>query len=926
MTPLNFQPGTLVRARGREWVVMPDSSADCLALRPLGGGEDIVRLIPQLERSPVEPAIFPLPDPDRCGTRASGRLLRDALMLRLRAGAGPFRSFGHLAVEPRAYQLVPLLMALKLPVVRLLIADDVGIGKTIEAGLIARELLDRGEIARLTVLCPPHLCEQWQAELQDKFHLQAEIVRTSTAPRLERGLPLGQSLFDVHPFTVVSLDYIKSDRRRDEFQRACPELVIVDEAHACVQGSGSGRHQRFQLLRGLAGNPDRHLLLLTATPHSGDEEAFYNLLGLLDRDFLHLRELQGREREKLRQRLGSHFVQRRRADIDEWRDAGLFPDRLSREVTYTLTGAWKSLFDDILEVARELVRTGCAETEHHRRRMHWWAALALMRCVSSSPAAAAVALRTRLLAESPEALEQLGWETVMDTAPDDPRPLDDTTPAAQLSEQAQYLEMLLADVEKLTGPRHDPKLAILIEEIRQLLADDFQPVIFCRYIATAHYLADHLRRAFSDAAVAAVTGELTPSEREEAVLALGDHPQRILVATDCLSEGINLQEIFNAVVHYDLCWNPARHEQREGRVDRFGQTAREVRTVMLYGADNPIDGAVLKIILRKAERIRQELGISVPVPEDTEKVTEAVLEAVLQSQPQQMALDLGLEELEHHLEQEWVSLKERAKRNITLFAQRRLKPEAVLPEWRRMLEVLGSEDDVARFVRQAAERLGAPLAPRPRGGFDLPLRHLPQGLRERLAPYGMDQDRLAIDFHQPHAPGTQFIHRTHPLVTELADFLVEQALEADGKTVARSVALFSDQVDRLTRIYLLRLRHRLTFTRQDSQRIMLAEEVLAVAVSSDDFQIGAQAARLLDLPPSRNMPLAVQKRQIQAALQHLETLQPRFQTLAKERARQTLADHQRVRDAAQAKGRYEVAPLLPADVVGVFVLVPDRSL
>src|SRR5213595_2690452 len=112
-------------------------------------------------------------------------MLRDAVRLGFRSSAGPFRSFGHIAVEPRPYQLVPLLMALRLDPVRLLIADDVGIGKTVEALLIARELFDRGEVHRMAVLCPPHLAEQWQAELARKFHIEAELVGAGSAARLE---------------------------------------------------------------------------------------------------------------------------------------------------------------------------------------------------------------------------------------------------------------------------------------------------------------------------------------------------------------------------------------------------------------------------------------------------------------------------------------------------------------------------------------------------------------------------------------------------------------------------------------------------------------------------------------------------------------------------------------------------------------------
>ena len=115
-------------------------------------------------------------------------------------------------------------MAMRMPVPRLLIADDVGIGKTVEAGLILRELMDRGEVDTFSVLCPPHLVDQWIMELNSRFGIEAVAVTSSSAARLERGLPLAQSLFDAYPFTVVSLDYIKADKRRDGFAKACPDF------------------------------------------------------------------------------------------------------------------------------------------------------------------------------------------------------------------------------------------------------------------------------------------------------------------------------------------------------------------------------------------------------------------------------------------------------------------------------------------------------------------------------------------------------------------------------------------------------------------------------------------------------------------------------------------------------------------------------
>ncbi len=940
----SFQPGSLVSARGREWIVLPQSSEDTLHLRPLGAAEEDSTLIYlPIEPGPVGPATFPKPSVQQAANFAAGQLLRDALQLKLRTGAGPFRSFGNIAVEPRAYQLVPLLMALKQEVVRLLIADDVGIGKTIEAALIVRELLDRGEISRLAVLCPPHLCEQWQRELKQRFHINAVVVRNTTANRLERGRPANQSVFEAYPFTVVSLDYIKSDRRRDEFQRACPECVIVDEAHTCTY-SGQGKQQRYTLLKGLVDNPERHLILLTATPHSGDEEAFYNLLGLLKPEFKELKDIPSDSRRPLREQLANHFVQRRRPDIEEWQDSSVFPERFSTEVTYKLTGEWGRLFDDVLEYARTLVVR--AEGQGLlQQRMSWWAALALLRCISSSPAAAINALRTRLtgtvLAEGAaeamtlEEAEEQGRERVLDGLEDN-LSTQDIEPGAR-TEDTEWLSDLIGRAVGLTGAAKDPKLKRLIEHLKELTASGFQPVVFCRYIATAHYVAEQLRTVFRDHLVTPVTGEFSPSEREATVEAMGESEQRILVATDCLSEGINLQNLFTAVVHYDLSWNPTRHEQREGRVDRFGQKAREVRTTMLYGQDNPVDGAVLQVILRKAESIRKELGVLVPMPDDEGKLTQALVGAVLlrkgttASKMPQMGLDFG--EPEAAIDTAWQSARDKASKNRTLFAQRRLKPEDVLPEWQKTLAVLGGEEDVERFVKRSAVQLGAPLEAVSKAGANYWKLHagsLPGAVRERLEGEGL-AGTLRVDFHQPAATGAQFIHRTHPLVSVLADYLLESALENSAANdepldaVARAGAIFTEAVQVKTTVLLVRLRHQLTVTHRGQSRLLLCEETLTVGIPADDalpMLEDAAARALMAAEPSRNMPPPLRDQHIQRALELLDSQQTTLEALARKRAQFLLDDHRRVREAAQGRGEYRVTPSLPVDVMGVFVLVP----
>lgn len=927
---LDFSPGTMVRARGREWVVQPGSGAQVLRLRPLGGSDDdLVTLLPELELSPPEPATFPWPDPEQNGSHDAALLLKDALQLKLRAGAGPFRSFGNIAVEPRAYQMVPLLMALRLPVVRLLIADDVGIGKTIEAGLIVRELLDRGEISRTAVLCPPHLVDQWRQELETHFHLKAAALTSAGVSRLERSLIHGRSLFDQYPFVVVSLDYIKSERHREHFLSIAPECVIVDEAHTCA-AVGRGKQLRFELLQRLSADDTRHLLLLTATPHSGDDAAFHNLLSLLKPEFAELQGLDSNRRKTLREDLARHFVQRRRKDIEEWQDTRMFPKRMTAEVTYELTGRWGDFFDHVQDYCIE--QAAYAEQQQGQvARLIWYATLALLRCVASSPAAAVKALTTRL-SGTLEEMENLAEDGRLYDGQVDDLTASDQEPAARLDDAA-YLELLIEEAGALSGSMGDPKLAALMTHLEEIIGNGFRPVIFCRYVATAHYVAKQLRTHFKDATIDSVTGEYTPEERELRIDALGMADCPVLVATDCLSEGINLQQYFTAVVHYDLAWNPTRHEQREGRVDRFGQKAGEVRCTMLYGQDNPVDGFILQVILKKADAIRKELGVLVPLPEDEQRINQALIKASLMKRqqksksPQQISLfDLSeVTETLVPLETVWQDALEKARANRTIFAQRRLKPEEVMPEWRRQMTVLGGETEVARFVRSACARLNAPLEPGPDGSFRLLPQYLPQTLRERLAQERIDREML-LDFQYPPSARARFIHRSHPLVVLLGDCLIEGALAGDHALAARAAATVTADVDMVTAVYLLRFRHQLGFTRRGETRNLMAEETVAVAVRgrhTPQWLEEAEVLKLLDVTPTANLASATAAQEISTALAFLADNQTRLDQLAGERAEILLADHRRVRKAARDLGSYTVRPCLPVDVIGVSVLLPD---
>lgn len=924
MSTASYTPGSLLCARGRDWVVEADSTASLLHLRPLTGSvEESCWICPQLE-SPEDspkPSVFPLPDITRRGNGNEINLLQSAMRMRMRSGAGPFRSFGNLSVQPRTYQLVPLLMALRQQVIRLLIADDVGIGKTIEAGLIIREMLDRGEVQRFSVLCPPNLAEQWKAELKQHFNLNAEIVTASSIARLEKQVPPGKSVFECFPYTIISLDYIKSDRHRDTFLNKAPEFIIVDEAHTCTSVTKKNQ-QRYALLRTLADNPDRHLLLLTATPHSGIESGFYNLLGLLDEKFKKLGEVNQRQRTALRAQLARHLVQRRRKDIQKiWDEREVLPKRETRDLTYRLEGAWGAFFDEVRQYCVQ-------EAQSANNRMIWYAMLSLLRCISSSPASAVSALKAKRNGESFSDQENGFIGQFADTS--EPEAMEDQeAPAPDLAR----IQELYQKACSLRMAGEDPKLKRLEEAIRLLVKDGYCPIIFCQYISTAEYVAEALQKAYPKFAVCAVTGKLSPAEREEAIADMLTHEKRILVATNCLSEGINLQVGFNAVVHYDLAWNPTRHEQREGRVDRFGQQSPIVRSIMIYGQDNPVDSFILQVILRKSNIIRDELGVSVPVPMDEEKISEAMIHAVLlnsnlkaEELQQQQALLPGLEEYAGDMA--WQDAAERNKQRTTTFAQQAMQPDEVMPEYRRINELLGSPEELRSFLQDAATRLGAPLESMGQQAYRLRLSNLPERLVRRLLELGIEPDRKNYYRFTLRPAGTEelpSVTRAHPLVTAMADYLAELSLsDTPGDKALPRCAVVRARLPQLTVLYHLRLRHLLTYAFAQQRRVIMVEELVTlISRAAQPLRLATPEERqqLSQLPPAGNMPGMVASRCLERALRQWEGTD--MAPLLEERAAALQHDHLRVRAASRIEyGSVNVTCCNPPDLLSILVFQP----
>ncbi|HEY0888657.1 MAG TPA: helicase-related protein [Nocardioides sp.] len=901
----------------------------------------------------VEAATFPTPTVEDLGDSTSTALLRTALRVGFTASAGPFRSLAGISVSPRSYQYVPLLMALRQDVVRLLIADDVGIGKTVEAGLIAAELLAQGSAQRLAVLCSPALAEQWQRELAAKFGIDAVLLLTSTVKGLERGLMMNESLFDRYPHVIVSTDFIKSDRRRHEFLLRCPELVIVDEAHNSVASSGlgqKGRHQRYELLRDLAADQSRHLILATATPHSGDEEAFANLIGLLHPDLATADLTTPRGRELL----ARHFVQRRRGDIRRYLDENTpFPsDRLTLDVGYGLSTAYRDLFDDVLAYARDQVKQDAGSTTG---RVRWWSVLALLRALASSPRAAEATLRTRAANSSATTIaeaDSLGRSAVLDENDDESLEGVDTTPGAivdtdddttagvgSASERRRLLDFANRAAQ-LHGPEQDRKLGVLTQQVKTLLAEGDNPIVFCRFIDTAHYVAEHLATTVgtkkAPVTVISVTGELPPAERERRIADLtAIEGQHVLVATDCLSEGVNLQQGFSAVIHYDLCWNPTRHEQREGRVDRYLQRKDIVRAITLYGEDNGIDGIVLDVLIRRHRAIAKATGVAVPVPGDGQGLIDALTEGLLlrqESSRDQLMLDIELNAKATELEQAWTSAAEKEKASRARFAQNTIQPEEVAQQVEDIRAALGSHGDLQAFLTDSLSSLGSTITTTT-DGFTAVTATLPLGARTSL-PVGL-RDPLPFHTDPPAERGEAVIARTDPAVQALARYVLESALDTTvaphERPARRAGVMMTDAVRTRTTLLLVRLRFHLTLPTPAGAVQKVAEDacVLAFEGSPDNpvWLLDDKAERLVEARPHGNVPPPVARQWMRAVLDGLDALQPTLSQVAQDRAERLLDAHLRARagasrDAERSRRGLTVTPQQPVDVLSVQLLMP----
>jgi hypothetical protein len=565
--------------------------------------------------------------------------------------------------------------------------------------------------------------------------------------------------------------------------------------------------------------------------------------------------------------------------------------------------------------------------------MRWWSTLALLRSLASSPAAAIDTLKKRSLTAdtgSEGEADNAGRRAVMDLADDDAEDYDDQAGGSALDDEASSpARRQLNELKKLAAAMSgdkDAKLQGLVDIVGQLIADRYNPIVFCRYIPTADYVGNELARRFPNVGVRAVSGKVPASERAEIVAELEPYEQRVMVATDCLSEGINLQSMFDAVVHYDLSWNPTRHEQREGRVDRFGQPKPEVRVLTYYGADNRIDGLVLEVLLRKHKKIRSSLGYSVPVPGDVNAVAEAILEGLLLRDDKSIQPLLpGFEPSVQLVLDNWENAADREKRSRTVFAQEAIRPEEVAQELTEVRAALGDQSDVRRFVHDALTASGAHLSGG--GPISIDATHVSVALRDALNL--SSSNVVTVRFEPPAGDNEELLTRTHPMVSGLASYVLDCALDPlRNGPAARCGVVRTDAVATKTTIVLVRQRFDIQIGSGGQQ--LLAEDAATHAftgsVVSPVWVDRDAVERLLRAEAVANVSDQQAREFMNNTLAELPALLDQLSRFAQESADRLLASHNRARRTARLRTAADgVAPRLPVDVLGVYILLPGKK-
>ena len=657
MTITSQEPaiGDLVAVRGQRWVVSDVDASGSSTLVTLQSVEDgryneTLDVIWEIEpgRRILPSGTLPEVTPDRFDPPERLSAFLNAIRWSAITSAdvktlqAPYRS--GVAIED--YQLEPVSRALDAPRVNLLIADDVGLGKTIEAGLVAQELLLRHRAKRIMIVCPAGLTLKWKDEMAEKFGLDFTIIDSDECARVRRTHGSAANPFQIYPLTIVSLPWLrgqKAQRLLDEVLDHSGEerrfdLLILDEAHHVAPAAPKQAYavdsQQTKLIRRLAPH-FTHRLFLSATPHNGYQESFTALLETLDNQ----RFARGVEPD--RAALKETVIRRLKRHIVNADGTKRFKDREARAIPVSYPPEEREVHELLKRFAE--VRRARLNQNTKARKAADLVTLLLKKRLFSSPAAFARTLdvyleSVREPAPIAVAAGDDDYEDWLDELEEETAVLADE-PLAEAEDDALRMAAPMQgiasdeEIELLTRMRAwardyeaapDAKARELINYLRSVCRPDGQwsnerVVVFTEYRDTQRWLVDLLRQEdLAGDRLAVLHGGMSAAEREQLRVAFqrdpAEHPVRILVATDAASEGIDLQKHCHRLVNYDIPFNPNKLEQRIGRIDRWGQKRTpDIRHFVGTGCDRTADTyeadlEFLARVARKVAQIEQDLG------------------------------------------------------------------------------------------------------------------------------------------------------------------------------------------------------------------------------------------------------------------------------------------------------------------------------
>ena len=554
----------------------------------------------------------------------------------------------HGALQVDDYQLIPLLKALRMPRMTMMIADDVGLGKTIEAGLILSELLIRRKINRVLILTPASLRTQWKEEMWDKFSLVFDVIDRDATLQIKRKVGIDANPWRYCSRIIASYHYLKQPDVLEQFMSASRhtsgtphlpwDLLIVDEVHNLMPAPFGEDSQLCKTLR-LIAPLFEHRLFLTATPHNGHTRSFTGLLELLDPvRFSRTDALNPAEKERIEQVV----IRRLKREIN----ARTTPPRFSnRKPPHALL--LDSVFStaetgliDAFEGFREKVRQYIARSSKKRRLSGSFAIEILSKRMLSGPMTFLESWRRcKMGLEELEAADdndiRAAQKSLDEETDDDLETQQKQATAANVigtwmksfagtvKEEITAIDLaaetLGVDLEQpvvVQNPVADARFDVLCELIDTICRNngewmaDERLVIFTEYKTTLDYLLRRLRETYTGSENRFLTlyGGMNDHDRDDIKTAFNDpeDPVRILLATDAAAEGLNLQHTARFLLHYDCPWNPSRLEQRNGRLDRHGQ-ARDV-SVFHFASEQNADLKFLHYLIGKVDQIREDLG------------------------------------------------------------------------------------------------------------------------------------------------------------------------------------------------------------------------------------------------------------------------------------------------------------------------------